>query len=55
MDNYDEKEWRELCERAAVETDHEKLVELAEKINRILEDRERLLRQRLVPSAGEDN
>ena len=44
MEN-DEKEWRELCERAAVETDHDKLVELADKINQILEDREKNLRQ----------
>jgi hypothetical protein len=42
----DEREWRELCERAATETNHEKLVELADKINQILEDREKKLRER---------
>jgi hypothetical protein len=41
----DEREWRELCERAATEADHEKLVELADKINQILEDREKKLRE----------
>jgi hypothetical protein len=41
----DEREWRELCERAATEPDHEKLVPLADKINQILEDREKKLRE----------
>jgi hypothetical protein len=42
----DETEWRRLCEQAAVETDHEKLVALAERINRLLETRENKLRQK---------
>jgi hypothetical protein len=49
MANDEEKEWRDLCERAAIETDHEKLVELAEKINRVLEERETKLRR---PTTG---
>jgi hypothetical protein len=49
----DEKEWRELCELAAVETDHEKLVALADKINRLLEQRENKLRARTNPGQGD--
>lgn len=45
MVNDDEKQWRDLCERAAIETDHARLVELAEKINHLLEKREHKLRQ----------
>lgn len=45
MANQDEAEWRDLCERAAIETDHDKLVELADKINKLLEEREQKLRQ----------
>lgn len=45
MANDDEKHWRELCEQAAIETDHDKLVELADKINHLLEERENRLRQ----------
>jgi hypothetical protein len=48
-----EQEWRDLCARAAIETDHEKLVELAVKINRILEEREEKLRARPKPTNGE--
>ena len=35
-----ENEWRRFCERAAVEQDPEKLLELARKINRMLEEEE---------------
>ena len=45
MANDDEKQWRELCERAAIEPDHKKLVELADKINHLLQKRENKLRQ----------
>ncbi len=40
----DDKEWRDLCEQVAKETDHKKLMELAEKINTVLEAREQKLR-----------
>ena len=37
--------WRKLCEQAAVEKDPQRLVELIEEINRLLESKEeRLLR-----------
>jgi uncharacterized protein with von Willebrand factor type A (vWA) domain len=49
MTNDKKEEWRNLCEGAAIETDHEKLVELAEKINRALEEREKKLRR---PATG---
>lgn len=38
--------WRKLCEQAAVEQDANKLMELIEEINQLLENKEeRLLRQ----------
>jgi hypothetical protein len=40
----DDKEWRDLCEQVSKETDHKKLMELAEKINTVLEAREQKLR-----------
>ena len=43
-----EKErWRELCEQAANEYDPQKLYELVAEINRLLEERERLLLRRV--------
>jgi hypothetical protein len=53
MSNDDEKEWRELCELAAVETDHQKLVELADRINSLLEQRENKLRSKINPTPGD--
>jgi hypothetical protein len=50
----DETEWRQLCELAAVETDHEKLVALAERINRLLEIRENKLRQKSATPADRE-
>jgi hypothetical protein len=47
MKTNDDKEWRELCEQVANETDHHKLMELADKINRVLEQREEKLRRPL--------
>ncbi len=48
--------WRKLCEQAAVEQDANKLMELIEEINELLENKEqRLLRQQQVdraPSVG---
>jgi hypothetical protein len=38
--------WRELCEQAEKEQDPRKLVELAEEINRLLEEKETRLKQR---------
>jgi hypothetical protein len=42
-------EWRELCEQASRETDPDKLIKIIERLNEVLEQRERLLRQRLTP------
>lgn len=38
--------WRELCEQAETEQDPKKLVELAEEINRLLEEKEQRLKRR---------
>ena len=40
----DKPHWTELCQQAAVEQDHEKLMELIDEINRLLEDKEQRLR-----------
>ena len=43
--------WLELCEQAAVEQDSEKLMELIEEINRMLDDKdERLKRAQSIGS-----
>jgi hypothetical protein len=42
-------EWRELCEQASRETDPDKLLEIIERLNQVLERREQQLRQRLNP------
>jgi hypothetical protein len=41
-------EWRELCEQASKETDPDKLIKIIERLNEVLERRERQLRQRLI-------
>ena len=41
--------WRELCEQAEKEQDPKKLVELAEEINRLLEEKETRLKKQPKP------
>jgi hypothetical protein len=43
--NREDERWRELCERASKEQDPQKLVALVQRINRILEEREKKLRK----------
>ena len=43
--------WEQFCEQAAVEQDPEKLVQLAKEINRMLEEKEKFLQQRLEEKA----
>ena len=38
------EEWQKLCALAAVEQDHEKLLELVKEINRLLDEKEKRLR-----------
>ena len=45
--------WRMFCEQAAIEEDAEKLLELAQEINRLLEEKEVRL-QKLRQGAGEN-
>ena len=42
----DDQEWRQLCEQASREQDPDRLLQLVERINNILEERERRLRER---------
>jgi hypothetical protein len=48
----DKPHWTELCEQASVEQDHEKLMELINEINRLLDDKEQRLRP--APPKTED-
>ena len=41
-----DQEWRELCEQASKETDPDKLTALIERLNEVLEKREKQLRER---------
>ncbi|MCU1271872.1 MAG: hypothetical protein JWN74_3166 [Acidobacteriaceae bacterium] len=43
--------WTQLCELAASEQDPDKLLDLVKEINRMLEEREKLLQQRLEEKA----
>ena len=49
MQGRDKELWQELCERAAIEQDPNKLLELIKEINRLLEEREQRLK------AGQQN
>jgi hypothetical protein len=44
--------WMELCERASVEQDSKKLLELTREIERLLAEKEERLRQKPTQSAG---
>jgi len=44
--NKHDERWRELCEAIVQEPDSKRLMELVEKLNRILEERERENRTR---------
>jgi hypothetical protein len=48
-----EQRWRELCERAAKETDPDRLIELVREINRLLEAKKQRLR-RAAPGGRPD-
>ena len=43
---HDER-WRELCEAIVDEPDSQRLMELVNKLNRVLEERESLVKRRL--------
>ena len=47
------EEWQRLCTLAAVEQDHEKLLELVKEINRLLDEKEQRLRNN-SPKAKSD-
>lgn len=38
------EQWQKLCEQAAIEQDHDKLLKLIEQITRLLEQKENRLR-----------
>lgn len=45
MQGENQERWQALCERAAVEQDPEKLIELAKEISRLLEEKEARLKE----------
>lgn len=40
-----EEEWRKLCQDAATEQDHDRLLEIIDQINRMLWDKEQRLKE----------
>lgn len=50
MDHNEKEEWLRLCALAAKEQDPEKLYRLVQKINQLLEEREKSLKQKSQPS-----
>jgi hypothetical protein len=46
------QQWRVLCEQAAVEQDPQRLLELAEQINRLLDEKEQRLKQQHGDAQG---
>jgi len=48
MMNEHKERWMELCEQAAVEQDSGKLIDLAEEIIRLLEEKEERLREKRI-------
>ncbi len=46
MNSEDEMQWKLLCEQASQEQDPEKLLQIVQQINQILDEREKRLRDR---------
>lgn len=51
MDDIKKEEWLQLCALAAKEQDPEKLYGLVQKINQLLEEREKSLKSKSQPSS----
>ncbi len=49
MKRTDRERWHELCEQAAVEKDHDRLMELIREIDRLLSEKEERLRSPRKP------
>jgi hypothetical protein len=45
--------WRKLCEQAAIEQDHEKLLELAKEIERLLDEKEQRLQRKTTAKSAD--
>lgn len=52
MQGENAERWRKLCEQAAVEQDSQKLMELVKEITRLLDEKERRLKQQSKGSAA---
>jgi L-asparaginase/Glu-tRNA(Gln) amidotransferase subunit D len=48
----DDREWRDLCEKASKEMNPERLLQLIERINRLFAEREKDLRKNRSPPSG---
>ena len=53
MTAYVYKDWRELSEAVSRETDPNRLMELVEELNRVLEERENQLKKLRAPQNGD--
>lgn len=45
MQGENSERWRKLCEQAAIEQDSQKLMELVKEINRLLDEKDRRLKE----------
>ncbi len=52
LKNETKEHWTALCERAAVEHDHEKLMELIGEITRMLDEKEKRLKNAVSEDGG---
>jgi hypothetical protein len=52
MENKTKERWLELCEQAAVEQDHDKLMQLVSEIDRLLAEKEQRLKAKANKASG---
>jgi hypothetical protein len=52
MQGENEERWMQLCQKAIEERDPDKLMQIMEQINRMLEEKEQRLKERRIPSQG---
>jgi hypothetical protein len=53
LQNETKERWKELCERIAVEQDHERFVALIQELNKVLEEKELRLKAAQVKPSGQ--
>ena len=54
MHDQDQERWLELCRQAAIEQDPQELLKLVQEINRLLDEKQKLLKQQRTSRASDD-